>query len=63
MNLGKVKKFTAEYPQLSAEDKSIVTQRVDKMLALIEGKPKSFKWKMRAKIGTKTMWYNPVDDW
>jgi hypothetical protein len=63
MNLNKVKKFAGEYPQLSADDKSIVTQRVDKMLALIESKPKSFKWKMRAKVGTKTMWYNPVDDW
>ncbi|MCU0852943.1 MAG: hypothetical protein MUC90_06825 [Thermoplasmata archaeon] len=48
---------------IRAHDKSIVTQRVDTMLALIESKPKSFKWRMRAKVGTKTMWYNPVDDW
>ena len=63
MNLNKVKKFAYEYPQLSQEDKMIVGQRVDRMLSHIENKPKSFKWKMRSKVGTKTMWYNPVEDW
>lgn len=62
-NLNKVKKFANEYPQLSEEDKRIITERIDRMLSYIESKPKSFKWKMRAKIGTKTMWYNPVEDW
>jgi len=63
MNLNKIKKMAYEYPQLSQEDKMIVGQRVDKMLSYIENKPKSFKWKMRSKVGTKTMWYNPVEDW
>ena len=63
MNLNKVKKFAYEYPQLSQEDKMVVGQRVDKMLSHIEHRPKSFKWKMRAKVGTRTMWYNPVEDW
>jgi len=62
-NLNKIKKFASEYPQLSNEDKEVVTRRVDKMLAYIEEQPKSFKWKMRSKVGTKTMWYNPVEDW
>lgn len=63
MNLNKVKKFSSEYPQMSEDDKRIVGERVDRMLSYIEGKPKSFKWKMRSKVGTKTMWYNPVEDW
>jgi hypothetical protein len=63
MNLNKIKKMAYEYPQLSQEDKMIVGQRVDKMLSYIENRPKSFKWKMRAKVGTKKMWYNPVEDW
>jgi len=63
MNLFKVKKMAYEYPQLSQEDKSVVGQRIDRILSHIEHGPKSFKWKMRAKVGTKTMWYNPVDDW
>ncbi len=63
MNLNKVKKMANEYPQLSPEDRSVVGQRIDRMLALLESRPKSFKWRMRSKVGTKTMWYNPVDDW
>ena len=63
MNLNKVKKFANDYPQLSQEDRAVVSERVDKLLAYIEAKPKSFKWKMRSKVGTKTMWYNPVEDW
>lgn len=62
-NLNKVKKFAGEYPQLSDADRTAVNQRVDRMLAYLEQEPKSFKWKMRAKLGTKTMWYNPVEDW
>jgi hypothetical protein len=27
----------------------------------IEKEPKTFGWKMRAKIGTKKKWYNPVE--
>jgi len=63
MNLNKVKKAAYEYPQLSQEDKTVVGQKVDRLLSHLESRPKSFKWKMRSKIGTKTMWYNPVDDW
>ncbi len=63
MNLNKVKKAAYEYPQLSQEDRMIVGQKIDRLLAYIESKPKTFKWKMRSKIGTKSMWYNPVDDW
>ncbi|MEW5747224.1 MAG: hypothetical protein AB1793_00340 [Candidatus Thermoplasmatota archaeon] len=62
-NLAKLKAKLAEYPQLSDEDRAVVSQRIDRILAHAESRPKSFKWKMRAKVGTKTMWYNPVDDW
>lgn len=62
-NLTKLKSKLPEYPQLSEEDRAVVSQRIDRLLAHVESKPKSFKWKMRAKVGTKTMWYNPVDDW
>ena len=62
-NLAKLKAKLAEYPQLSDEDRTVVSQRIDRLLNHIEAKPKSFKWKMRSKIGAKTMWYNPVDDW
>ena len=40
----------------------IVGKRVVKLLAHIEEQPKPFKWKMRSKVGVKTMWHNPVED-
>ena len=44
------------------EHKETVVGRVNKLLDVIEKKPKSLKWKMRAKIGTKKKWYNPVEE-
>jgi len=48
---------------LSEEDSRIVSNRVDALLDMIEKKPKSFGWKMRAKVGPKKKWYNEVDEW
>jgi len=33
------------------------------LLTYIEKEPKSFKWKMRARIGTKKKWYEDVEEW
>jgi len=55
MNLNKVRKFANEYPQLPEEDRAVVGQRVERLLAYIEQQPKTLKWKMRAKVLTKTM--------
>jgi hypothetical protein len=46
---------------LKNEELGEITGRVEKLLEKIENEPKSFKWKMRAKIGTKQRWYNPVE--
>lgn len=70
-NLKKIKIFLAEIdklgPQANIDPKQIkkeygeeITQKIDKMLEIIE-RAKSFGWKMRAKIGTKKKWYNPVE--
>ena len=32
------------------------------MLSTLQGEPKSIKWKMREKIGTKKLWYNEVEE-
>lgn len=48
---------------LSDEDRGMVVERVDKLLKIIEGKPKTLRWKTRAKIGPKKKWYNEVDEW
>jgi hypothetical protein len=71
-NLKRIKRFVSEIEKLGAEagidpkrlkneELGEITGRVEKLLEKIENEPKSFKWKMRAKIGTKQRWYNPVE--
>jgi hypothetical protein len=36
---------------------------MDYFLKIIEDTPKSGKWKSRAKVGTKRLWYKEVSDW
>jgi len=71
-NLKRIKKFISEIEKLGAEvgidpknlkneELGEVTGKVEKLLGRIENEPKSFKWKMRAKVGTKQRWYNPVE--
>jgi hypothetical protein len=71
-NLKKIKKFVMEIGKLGSEvgidpknleneELEEITGRIDKLLERIESEPKSFKWKLRAKVGTKQRWYNPVE--
>jgi hypothetical protein len=71
-NLKKLRKFTEEIDKLGPEaeidpkqidkkDREEITQKIDAILERIEKEPKTFGWKMRAKIGTKKKWYNPVE--
>jgi hypothetical protein len=42
---------------LPDESKSCIKGRVEKLLGRIEEEPKSFGWRMRAKIGDRKRWY------
>jgi hypothetical protein len=43
---------------LSDENKQRITERIQGLQARIEEEPKSFGWKMRAKIGERKRWYD-----
>ena len=71
-NLKKIARFVHEIDRLGSEvgidagnlkkdELEEIVVRINKLLEIIEAKPKPFKWKMRAKIGTKQRWYNPVE--
>jgi hypothetical protein len=47
--------------RMQKEELEEVALRTSKLLEIIEQKPKSFKWKMRSRIGTSQRWYNPVE--
>jgi len=50
------------YPQLTAEDRQVVRQRIAELMALIDAAPKSSKWKLRSKIGERVKWYKDVEE-
>lgn len=61
-NLDKLKRFVLKWPEIDEDGRKLVAERIDKLQAMIEERPKSLGWKMRAKIGTKKIWYNPVEE-
>lgn len=61
-NLKKVKSYCHRFDILTAEQKARVGDQVEKLLGIIENKPKSLKWKLRARVGTKKRWYNEVGE-
>ncbi len=43
--------------ELQGEERSTVTSRVEKLMRMMESAPKSFGWRMRARVGERTRWY------
>ncbi|MFQ6014770.1 MAG: hypothetical protein ACE5NP_04945, partial [Anaerolineae bacterium] len=60
-NLGGIKQVVPGMSQLSGDEKSKILARLEHLMDLIEQQPKSTKWKLRSRIGTKKRWYEPVE--
>ena len=62
-NIKKNNNFALKYSNmLSPQELQVFQTRTDKLLTMIEREPKTMKWKMRQKVGTKTLWYNEVEE-
>ena len=61
-NLKRVPNYLGEFSSLGEEGRRIIRGRIDGLLAAIEAAPKTFGWKMRAKIGTRSRWYQEVSE-
>jgi hypothetical protein len=61
-NLKKVRDSLPKYQDVTKEDSENITAKIEKLLQIIEEKPKSMGWKMRAKVGTKSKWYRDVEE-
>jgi len=59
-NLQKVDRFVPDNEALAGEQAQVIRARLVEMLGLIEDAPKSRKWRLRAKVGTKKQWYQDV---
>ncbi len=60
-NLKGIKKLLNKIEGLKEEDKQDLNNKLSQALKKIDEKPKTMKWKMRAKVGTRKRWYNPVE--
>jgi hypothetical protein len=71
-NLKKIHRFVSELDRLGPEvgidpreilkeDREQIAGKIRTLLRAIDDAPKSFGWKMRAKVGTKKKWFNPVE--
>jgi hypothetical protein len=57
LTLGKILTFLPKY-ELEPEAQQVLETRINKLLHAIETVPKSFRWKLRDKIGEKKRWYD-----
>lgn len=60
MNLKRVPDYISEFPAITEHEGETIRSRVNGLLEAIEVAPKSMKWKVRAKIGTRALWYQEV---
>jgi hypothetical protein len=61
-NLKRVPEFFTEFPSIGPKEHGVIRDRIEALLNAIETAPKTLGWKMRAKIGTRSRWYQEVSD-
>ncbi len=61
-NLRRVGDYIAEFPSITTKEGDTIRGRIKDLLDAIEAAPKSMKWKLRAKIGTRRIWYQEVTE-
>jgi hypothetical protein len=48
--------------ELTPDEKMLVKDRIERISKMIEDEPKSLKWRMRARVGEKAVWYKMPED-
>jgi hypothetical protein len=61
-NLKRVPDYFGEFPSIEDHQRAVVQDRVKALIEAIESAPKTLGWKMRSKIGTRTLWYQEVSE-
>jgi len=60
-NLKKVADMVNSFGELKDADKTDIKGKIEKTLQSIEDEPKTFSWKMRARVGPSKKWYREVE--
>jgi hypothetical protein len=61
-NLKRVPDYISEFPAITEAEGETIRTRIGELLRCIEDAPKTMGWKMRAKIGTRRLWYQEVSE-
>ena len=62
LNLDRVRRYMQTIPDLSDGQRALVEERMDHLWQLVEAKPKSLRWKIRARVGPARKWYQEVGE-
>jgi hypothetical protein len=62
MNLKKTIDLSKEYSWLPEDDRSIVIERINRLLQQINDEPKPTAWNIRNKVGDRVKWYKDVHE-
>jgi hypothetical protein len=62
LNLDRLRHYVARLQELSDDDRSLISGRVDEIWSRVEAAPKALRWKLRAKVGPAKRWYNEVGE-
>ena len=60
-NLQGVREYVKVMSVLTTQEASDISSKVEKLLQAANSVPKSLRWKLRAIIGSRRKWYNPVE--
>jgi hypothetical protein len=60
-NLRGLKQYVGDDEKLGADEKQDLASKIAALLTAVESESKSTGWKIRAAIGTRRKWYNPVE--
>jgi len=61
-NIGKVVEFAKGNSSLPEADKELVIRRLGALLQQLQSSHKTMKWNMRARLGTRSKWYDEAED-
>ncbi|MHB1421168.1 MAG: hypothetical protein ACYCX4_16595 [Bacillota bacterium] len=62
LNIEKAKDFLTKYAVLTNEQQRIISDKFEHVLEILGKAPKTLRWKVRAKVGTKIKWYQEVNE-
>jgi hypothetical protein len=60
-NLRKLENSLGRYAALPGDVRDVIRSRLHALTVQIESAPKTMKWKLRARVGTRAQWYEDVE--